>query len=89
MKLWKLAQNHQVICITHLPQIAAFADVHFNVSKQTAGERTTSSIRSLEEEARLNELAEMLGGTKYTSSALDAARELVEEAAEWKKKLTG
>jgi DNA repair protein RecN (Recombination protein N) len=89
MKLWKLAQNHQVICVTHLPQIAAFADVHFNVSKQAAGQRTTSSIRSLDGEARLNELAEMLGGSKFTSSALDAARELMEKAGEWKKKTSG
>ncbi len=88
MKLWKLAQNHQVICVTHLPQIAAFADAHFNVSKQTSGERTTSSIKSLDGESRLKELAGMIGGPKYTDSALNAARELMEKAGNRKKKLT-
>jgi DNA repair protein RecN (Recombination protein N) len=88
MKLWKLAQNHQVICVTHLPQIAAFADVHFSVTKQTSGERTTSSIKSLDGEARLKELAEMLGGQQFTSSALDAARELMDKAGEWKQQMT-
>ena len=73
--------------MTHLPQIAAFADAHYNVSKQTSGDRTTSSIKSLEGESRLKELAEMVGGPKYTSNALNAARELMEKAGDWKKHL--
>lgn len=88
-KLWRLARNHQVICVTHLPQIAAFADAHFSVSKQTSGERTTSSIECLDEESRLRELAEMIGGTRYTASALDAARELLDKARSWKQQMTG
>ena len=89
MKLWKLSRNHQVICVTHLPQIAVFADAHFNVSKQTSGERTTSSITSLDGESRLNELAEMIGGSQYTSNALNAARELIDNATVWKKNQPG
>ena len=87
-KLWKLARNHQVICVTHLPQIAAFADAHFSVSKQTSAERTTSSIKCLDEESRLRELAEMIGGTPYTASALSAARELMDKAGNWKQQMT-
>ena len=85
MKLWKLSRNHQVICVTHLPQIAAFADVQFNVSKESSGERTVSTIKALDGESRLQELAVMIGGPQYTSSTLNAARELMEKAQIWKK----
>ncbi len=86
-KLWKLAQNHQVICVTHLPQIAAFADAQYRVSKRTARDRTVSTIEPLQGEAREKELAMMIGGQQYTESALKAARELIEKAAAWKKDL--
>jgi DNA repair protein RecN (Recombination protein N) len=89
MKLWRLARNHQVVCVTHLPQIAAFADAHYSVSKLTSGERTTSSIKSLDGESRLWELAEMIGGPRYTASALNAARELMNKADDWKQQMTG
>jgi DNA repair protein RecN (Recombination protein N) len=84
-KLWKLAQHHQVICVTHLPQIAAFADAQYRVSKKTAHDRTVSTIESLEGEGRFKELAAMIGGPKYTESALKAARELIEGAEAWKR----
>jgi DNA repair protein RecN (Recombination protein N) len=84
-KLWKLSRHHQVICVTHLPQIAAFADAQFSVSKQTAGARTVSHIESLDGEMRFKELAVMIGGPKYTESALKAARELIESAEAWQK----
>ncbi len=83
-KLWNLSRHHQVICVTHLPQIAAFADAHFSVSKQTAGERTVSTIATVQGEARSNELAVMVGGPRYTAAALNAARELIEKAEAWK-----
>ena len=83
-KLWKLSRHHQVICVTHLPQIAAFADAQFRVTKQTSGQRTSSRIENLERETRFGELAAMIGGPKYTSSALNAARELIESAEAWK-----
>jgi DNA repair protein RecN (Recombination protein N) len=79
-KLKSLARSHQVICVTHLPQIAAFADAHYTVSKHTVGGRTVSTIAALEGEARCQELAVMLGGPRYTASALAAARELIEKA---------
>jgi DNA repair protein RecN (Recombination protein N) len=86
-KLWNLARNHQVICVTHLPQIAAFAQAHYSVSKQTTGGRTTSTIEALQGEARVKELAAMLGGPRYTASALTAARELIEKAEAWEKEV--
>jgi DNA repair protein RecN (Recombination protein N) len=84
-KLWNLSQSHQVICVTHLPQIAAFADAHYNVSKRTTGDRTVSGIETLKEEARFNEIAVMIGGARYTPNALAAARELIESAENWKR----
>ncbi len=83
-KLWKLSQSHQVVCVTHLPQIAAFADAHFSVTKRTAGARTTSSIAPLEGEARLNELAVMIGGAGFSEASLSAAKEIVKAAEAWK-----
>jgi len=83
-KLWNLSRNHQVICVTHLPQIAAFADAHYNVSKQSAGSRTVSTINALQGESRLNELAVMIGGTGYAANSLNAARELMHRAETWK-----
>ena len=84
-KLSSLARNHQVVCVTHLPQIAAFADAHFSVHKELAGARTLSLLESLEDEARLKELAVMLAGVHYTETALTNARELLHKAESWKK----
>jgi DNA repair protein RecN (Recombination protein N) len=84
-KLSNLARNHQVVCVTHLPQIAAFADAHFSVHKELAGARTLSLLESLDDEARLKELAIMLGGAQYTETALTSARELRHKAENWKK----
>ena len=83
-KLWSLSRNHQVICVTHLPQIAAFADAHYSVSKRSAGDRTISTIEALQGNPRLDELAVMIGGSTYTDNALSAARELVQKAESWK-----
>jgi len=83
-KLYNLSRHHQVICVTHLAPIAAFADAHFNVSKAAAGERTVSTIAAVTGEARLRELAAMLGGPAPTASTLTAAGELMEKAAAWK-----
>ncbi|MEE8414230.1 MAG: DNA repair protein RecN [Dehalococcoidales bacterium] len=88
-KLWTLSRNHQVICVTHLPQIAAFADSHFSVSKESAGNRTISKITELQGEARLNELAVMVGGPGFTSNSLNTARELLQKADSLKSSLSG
>lgn len=84
-KLWKLAQNRQVICVTHLPQIAAFGDAHYSVHKEVSGARTLSVLDTFQGEARLKELATMLAGPQYTETSLDNARELIQKAESWKK----
>jgi DNA repair protein RecN (Recombination protein N) len=83
-KLWALARNHQVICVTHLPQIAAYADAHFGVHKEVAGERTTSTLEKLAGSSQVQELAIMLAGPGYTETALKNARELLQKARDWK-----
>ncbi|MBU0986434.1 MAG: DNA repair protein RecN [Proteobacteria bacterium] len=76
-KLSDLARHHQIVCITHLPQIAKFGDHHFRISKQVSGGRTTTTIQRLEETDRIQELARMLGGEKITRATLDHAREML------------
>lgn len=61
-KLWHLARDHQVLCVTHLPQLAAYGDYHFNVAKRVEGGRTYTITQRLEHSERLKELAIMLGG---------------------------
>jgi DNA repair protein RecN (Recombination protein N) len=78
-KLKALARHHQVLCITHLPQIAKFGDRHFRIAKQTAGGRTRTLIQPLSEAERVKEIARMLGGEKITRLTLAHARELLEK----------
>jgi DNA repair protein RecN (Recombination protein N) len=75
--LRRLAEGHQVLCITHLPQVAAYGDRHFVVSKQSDGARTWSEVTTVEGEARVAELAAMLGGVG--EAGLKAARALLGE----------
>lgn len=85
-KLGTLARAHQVICITHLPQIAAMADAHFLIEKQTDGESTVTGIQFLSDDAISSELARMLGADALTQAALDNAKELRMQAAKIKQK---
>ncbi|MEG1293119.1 MAG: DNA repair protein RecN [Clostridium sp.] len=75
-KLRVIAKNHQVICITHLPQIAAMADCHFEISKSASGGRTTTAIRELNREQMVDELARLLGGAKITETVRKSASEM-------------
>jgi len=79
-RLARLSSTHQVICITHLPQIAKHADAHFVVTKQTRAGRTSTSIRELNPEQRVNELARMTSGARITDSGLAHAREMLNTA---------
>jgi DNA repair protein RecN (Recombination protein N) len=79
-KLRSLATHHQVLCITHLPQIASYADRHITVRKEVAAGQTTTTVRPIEGEARLQELAEMIGGHRITETTRAQARELLEAA---------
>ncbi len=73
----QLAQRHQVISITHLPQIAACAQHHYFVFKESDSKSTSSNIRLLNEDERIEEIAKMLSGAKPTESARANAKELV------------
>ena len=75
-KLWSLATQHQVICITHLPQLAAFAQQHFQVEKQIEDGRTITHVTQIEGEARVQELAQMLG--EVSSGTLQSAQEIMD-----------
>lgn len=75
-KLTYIAGNHQVICITHLPQIAAMADCHFEIAKEVLDGRTTTSIHSLGKEEMVEELARLLGGVEITEAVRANAREM-------------
>lgn len=77
-KLWQLARQHQVLCVTHLPQLAAFGDQHFRVRKTVVDGRTLTQVDALDENARLDELAQMLGGVSDANRA--AARDTLERA---------
>jgi len=79
-KLWDISRRYQVICITHLPQIACFANRHFLVAKQVVGERTQTVIRSLAEGERLDEVARMLAGVELTEKTREHAREMLDAA---------
>jgi DNA repair protein RecN (Recombination protein N) len=76
-KLAELAQHHQVICITHLPQIAKFGDYHYGISKHVMDGRTLTTIQPLSEAERQQEIARMLGGEEITAATLKHARELL------------
>ncbi len=78
-KLATLARHHQVICITHLPQIAKFSDHHFKISKHVASGRTRTAITLLTADDRTREIARMLGGEKITRVTLEHARELLKK----------
>ena len=76
-KLQEVARHHQVLCITHLPQIACCGDRHYRVVKRIVGERTNTSVTLLSEEERLEEIARMLGGVELTEKTRDHAREML------------
>lgn len=76
-RLARLAQSAQVICVTHLAQVASYADTHLSVFKDRSGEVTESSVRVLEAEDRVAELARMLGGDQDSDSARAHAREML------------
>lgn len=83
-KLGKLAGGHQIICITHLPQIAAMADSHYLIEKQVKQERTVTDIKRLSEEESISELARLLGSGSVTEAVMTNAREMREMAQKTK-----
>jgi DNA repair protein RecN (Recombination protein N) len=86
-KLWALTRSHQVLCITHLPQLASFGDSHYKVEKVASENRTVTSVRRLQREERLDELAQMLGTSGKTGR--QGAEQLMKEAGDIKKAKKG
>jgi len=84
-KMAVIAASHQVLCITHLAQIAAMADRHYIIEKKPADSKTVTNIGLLNEEESVEELARILGGAKITDAVLENAREMKELAAKVKK----
>jgi DNA repair protein RecN (Recombination protein N) len=76
-RLKNLAAANQVLCVTHLPQIASFADHHYRVEKRESGGRTIAVIEELDGEARTREVGRMLSGQKLTPEALKHAEQLI------------
>jgi DNA repair protein RecN (Recombination protein N) len=79
-KLKTLSKRQQVVCITHLPQIAAFADQHFLIEKSDRDGRTRTSVRRMDEAERTQEIARMLSGATLTETSLEHARHLIESS---------
>ena len=77
-KLWRLGRQHQVMCVTHLSQLAAFGDGHFKVQKQVVDERTLTMVERLDDAGRVLELAQMTGSTSDTNRT--AAQETLTSA---------
>ena len=86
-KLAQVARHKQVLCVTHLPQIAAMADVHFSVEKGEKAGRTYTAVEALDRGRRQAELARLTSGDQVTQASLDSAGELLDGAEEYKKSL--
>ncbi len=81
--LWTLGREHQVLCVTHLPQIAAYADAHYRIVKRERDGRTVTEVTRLERDGRLVELAAMIGGPDGGEAARHSATELLDRAEAW------
>ncbi|HID63090.1 MAG TPA: DNA repair protein RecN [Anaerolineae bacterium] len=84
-KLWSLSPKHQVLCVTHLPQLAGYGDTHYKVDKKIVGERTVASVQELDTDGRLEELAQMLGTA--TETTRQSAREILAEVKKAKEEI--
>jgi DNA repair protein RecN (Recombination protein N) len=82
--LWELARTHQVLCVTHLGQIAAYADAQFRIEKQVRDGRTVTVVRRVEGDDRVVELAQMLAGAEGGAAARASAEELLDRAESWR-----
>ncbi len=87
--LWLLGRRHQVLCVTHLPQIAAHADAHFGIRKVERGGRTVTEVRRLTDDERVEELAAMIGGPTAGAAARASARDLRDRAAAFRASRVG
>lgn len=86
-KMCAIARKHQVLCVTHLPQIAALGDAHFVVEKHTDGLTTETAVRRLDCEGRIRELSRLVGGAEDSESSLNHARHMLQDAEKVREKL--
>lgn len=86
-KMCAIARDHQVLCVTHLPQIAALGDAHFVVEKHTDGTTTETVVRKLDSEGRIHELSRLVGGAEDSTSSLSHAKHMLEDAECVRRKL--
>ena len=86
-KMCAIARDHQVLCVTHLPQIAALGDAHFVVEKHTDGTTTETVVRQLDSEGRIHELSRLVGGAGDSTSSLSHAKHMLEDAECVRRKL--
>lgn len=84
-KMAYIGKSHQVLCITHLPQIAAMADSHYLIEKTAEGEQTQTQIRELSEEEQIREVGRLMGGVEITQTILDSADEMKKMAEQFRK----
>ena len=85
-KLWAISAQHQVICITHLPQVAAFGDTHYTITKIFSANRTRTTMQRLDDEQRADEIAAMLDGTPISEHSRRSAQEMLQRAHAQKSK---
>lgn len=85
-KLWSISDRHQVLCITHLPQVAAFGDTHYAISKNFSNDRTRTTVQRLGQEQRIEEIAAMLDGTPVSEHSRRSAQEMLERSQNYKDK---
>jgi DNA repair protein RecN (Recombination protein N) len=85
-KLWSISEQHQVICITHLPQVAAFGDAHYAIAKLVSDDRTRTAIQKLSTEQRTEEIATMLDGVPVREHSRQSAREMLDRAHAFKQR---
>ncbi|MBP2078239.1 DNA repair protein RecN [Oceanobacillus polygoni] len=86
-KIYQISNNSQVLCITHLPQVAAMADTHKFIAKKEKANRTATNVKELSATEQIEELSRMITGTKLTETAKDHAKEMLELASAFKSKL--
>jgi len=86
-KIYSVAYHSQVLCITHLPQVAARADQHLYIRKEVANDRTTTYVEQLAEKERTEEIARMLSGEELTKLTIETAQELLKLADKKKKQV--
>jgi DNA repair protein RecN (Recombination protein N) len=88
-KLWGLGERHQVLVISHLAQVAAFAQSHFKISKREEQGRTETLVDMLDSRERLDELAAMLDGHPPTAESRENARAMLDRIEQWKRNRSG